>query len=62
MHRLVMVTNQNALGSSSFPWAAFNEAHEFVLDALRSQGIRFEKVFVCPHSASGGAASRAPGW
>lgn len=59
-YRLVMVTNQNGLGSPGFPWAAFNEAHEFVLDAFSSQGIRFEKVFVCPHSASEGCGCRKP--
>ncbi len=38
-YRLVMVTNQDRLGS---------EAQQFILDAFRSQGIAFEAVFVCP--------------
>src|SRR5258706_258052 len=38
-YRLVMVTNQDGLGS---------EAQQFILDAFRSQGIAFEAVFVCP--------------
>jgi imidazoleglycerol-phosphate dehydratase / histidinol-phosphatase len=59
-YRLVMVTNQNGLGSPSFPWEAFNRAHDFVLQAFGSQGIRFEQVFVCPHRASEGCACRKP--
>lgn len=58
--RLVMVTNQNALGSPSFPFAAFTEAHEFVLNAFNTQGIRFEEVFVCPHRVDDGCNCRKP--
>jgi len=59
-YRLVMVTNQNGLGSPGFPWAAFNEAHDFVLNAFSSQGIRFDEVFVCPHRAGEGCDCRKP--
>jgi imidazoleglycerol-phosphate dehydratase/histidinol-phosphatase len=59
-YRFVMVTNQNGLGTDSFPWAAFTEAHEFVLNAFSSQGIRFDEVFVCPHLASEGCPCRKP--
>ena len=38
-YRLVMVTNQDGLGS---------EAQQFILDAFSSQDIAFEAVFVCP--------------
>ena len=47
--RLVMVTNQDGLGTTSFPLASFEKPHQFILDAFRSLGIEFEKVFVCPH-------------
>jgi len=59
-YRFVMVTNQNGLGTRSFPWAAFNEAHSFVLSAFSSQGIRFDEVFVCPHRAADGCGCRKP--
>jgi imidazoleglycerol-phosphate dehydratase/histidinol-phosphatase len=38
-YRLVMVTDQDGLGS---------EAQQFILDAFSSQGVAFEAVFVCP--------------
>jgi imidazoleglycerol-phosphate dehydratase / histidinol-phosphatase len=59
-YRLVMVTNQNGLGTPSFPFGAFTEAHEFVLNAFSTQGIRFDEVFVCPHRKSDGCACRKP--
>lgn len=58
--RLVMVTNQDGLGSARFPQEAFDRAHDFVLTALRSQGIQFEAVFVCPHLPSDDCTCRKP--
>src|SRR5580658_861144 len=58
--RLVMVTNQNGLGTESFPFGAFTHAHEFVLNVFSSQGIRFDDVFVCPHRASDDCGCRKP--
>ena len=45
-YRLVMVTNQDGLGSPLFPHAAFAEAQQFILDTFSSQGITFEAVLV----------------
>jgi imidazoleglycerol-phosphate dehydratase/histidinol-phosphatase len=58
--RLVMVTNQDGLGTTSFPRAAFDAAHEFILEAFRSQGIEFDTVFVCPHFKTDGCDCRKP--
>jgi imidazoleglycerol-phosphate dehydratase/histidinol-phosphatase len=58
--RLVMVTNQDGLGSMRFPLAAFEETQQFILEAFSSQGIRFDAVFVCPHSPADGCRCRKP--
>jgi imidazoleglycerol-phosphate dehydratase / histidinol-phosphatase len=58
--RLVMVTNQDGLGTSSFPQAHFDPAHEFILEAFRSQGIEFERTFICPHFKTDGCDCRKP--
>lgn len=59
-YRLVMVTNQDGLGTSSFPQAHFDKAHEFIVEAFRSQGIEFERTFICPHFKTDGCDCRKP--
>ena len=59
-YKLVMVTNQDGLGTPSFPREAFEGPHEFVLEAFRSQGIEFDAVLICPHFARDGCDCRKP--
>ena len=59
-YRLVMVTNQDGLGTDSFPQAAFEGPQQLILETLRSQGIVFDAVFVCPHVKSHGCGCRKP--
>jgi imidazoleglycerol-phosphate dehydratase/histidinol-phosphatase len=55
-----MVTNQDGLGTASFPQEAFEKPQQFILEAFRSQGIEFEAIFVCPHFKTDGCACRKP--
>jgi imidazoleglycerol-phosphate dehydratase/histidinol-phosphatase len=56
----VMVTNQDGLGTSSFPADDFQAVQDFVLGLFASQGIRFRDVFVCPHLPGDGCGCRKP--
>jgi imidazoleglycerol-phosphate dehydratase/histidinol-phosphatase len=59
-YALVMVTNQDGLGTPSLPQEAFERAHRFTLELFASQGIEFDAVFVCPHFLREGCACRKP--
>ena len=59
-YRLVIVTNQDGLGTDSFPQAKFDQAQRFVLDAFSSQGVEFDAVFVCPHFRHERCSCRKP--
>ncbi len=58
---LVMVTNQDGLGTSGFPEEAFWPAHNMMIKALASEGIVFQNVFIdrsFPHESKD---TRKPG-
>ncbi len=48
-YRLVMVSNQDGLGSERFPREHFEAPQAWLLDLLASQGIGFDAVLICPH-------------
>jgi len=59
-YAFVMVSNQDGLGTRSFPEPAFREPHEFLRTLLASQGVTFEAEFICPHFAADDCACRKP--
>jgi imidazoleglycerol-phosphate dehydratase/histidinol-phosphatase len=59
-YRLVLVSNQDGLGTPSFPAAAFREPQDFLRELLESQGIRFDAEFFCPHFERDACECRKP--
>lgn len=57
---LVMVTNQDGLGTERFPLATFQSSHDFILQILASQGIYFDDILICPHRPEDYCACRKP--
>jgi imidazoleglycerol-phosphate dehydratase/histidinol-phosphatase len=60
-YELVMVTNQDGLGTGSFPEADFCGPHELLLRILASQGIGFSEVLIDRSFPHEGLDTRKPG-
>ncbi|MGI9530762.1 bifunctional histidinol-phosphatase/imidazoleglycerol-phosphate dehydratase HisB [Lutimonas sp.] len=43
---LVMITNQDGLGTESFPEDTFYPVHHFILDTFANEGVVFDKEFI----------------
>lgn len=57
---LVMVSNQDGLGTDSFPAEDFEKPQQLLLDILNSQGILFSDIHICPHIKSDNCTCRKP--
>lgn len=60
-YELVMVTNQDGLGTKSFPEDTFWPVHNKMLEILAGEGIRFSEIFIDRTSPSEKAPTRKPG-
>jgi imidazoleglycerol-phosphate dehydratase / histidinol-phosphatase len=59
-YRLVMVTNQDGLGTPAFPLEHFERPQRMLLDLLQGEGITFDAVLVCPHRPEDRCDCRKP--
>ncbi len=59
-YELVMVSNQDYLGSSGYPQEAFDAVQEKLLGLLTGEGIYFSKIYICPHGPDEGCSCRKP--
>jgi imidazoleglycerol-phosphate dehydratase / histidinol-phosphatase len=59
-YRFVLVSNQDGLGTHTFPEPSFREPQDFIRALFASQGIEFEAEFFCPHRPVDGCDCRKP--
>jgi imidazoleglycerol-phosphate dehydratase / histidinol-phosphatase len=60
-YELVMVTNQDGLGTKSFPEKTFWPVHNKMLQILRAEGIVFNEIFIDKTLPKENAPTRKPG-
>jgi imidazoleglycerol-phosphate dehydratase/histidinol-phosphatase len=59
--KLVMVTNQDGLGTESFPENTFWPVHNFVLHSFKNEGIEFDEIVIDRTFEHENAPTRKPG-
>jgi imidazoleglycerol-phosphate dehydratase/histidinol-phosphatase len=60
-YKLVMVTNQDGLGTDSFPEAQFWPAQNLIVDTLAGEGIVFDEIVIDRTFAKDNQPTRKPG-
>ncbi len=60
-YELVMVTNQDGLGTDAFPEGDFWPIQNFIIDSLANEGISFEAIHMDRTFPEEGADTRKPG-
>ena len=60
-YEFVMVSNQDGLGTPSYPYDQFELPHNQMLCLFSSQGISFSAQHIDPHFEEDGSPDRRPG-
>ncbi|MFC4636160.1 bifunctional histidinol-phosphatase/imidazoleglycerol-phosphate dehydratase HisB [Dokdonia ponticola] len=60
-YELVMITNQDGLGTNVFPEDTFWPVHNFILKSFKNEGVVFDKVFLDRTFPHENANTRKPG-
>jgi len=59
-YQFVIVSNQDGLGSESYPQASFDGPQQLMLDIFSSQGISFRDIFIDPSWPQDNSPNRKP--
>ncbi|MDG1251034.1 MAG: bifunctional histidinol-phosphatase/imidazoleglycerol-phosphate dehydratase HisB [Flavobacteriaceae bacterium] len=59
-YELVMITNQDGLGTNSFPEDTFWPTHNFLLKSFKNEGVIFEKILIDKSFPEDKAPTRKP--
>ncbi|WP_332030747.1 histidinol-phosphatase, partial [Kaistella sp.] len=60
-YELVMVSNQDGLGTDSFAEDTFWPVHNFIINTLKNEGVNFAEIFIDPSFEHENKPTRKPG-
>ncbi len=60
-YEFIMVSNQDGLGTDSFPEDTFWPVHNFILETLEGEGVTFDAQHIDRHFPADNAPTRKPG-
>src|ERR1700761_401322 len=60
-YELVMITNQDGLGTASFPEDTFWPVQNFIIQTLENEGVKFSAVYIDRTFPADNAPTRKPG-
>jgi len=60
-YELVMITNQDGLGSASYPEDTFWPVHNFILKTFENEGVKFSAIYIDRTWPKDNAPTRKPG-
>ncbi|MEO8710687.1 MAG: histidinol-phosphatase [Parafilimonas sp.] len=59
-YELIMVSNQDGLGTSSFPYSDFQPIHDFVVKAFENEDVHFSAEYIDPSFKEDKSPNRKP--
>jgi imidazoleglycerol-phosphate dehydratase/histidinol-phosphatase len=59
-YELVIVSNQDGLGTKSFPYESFIKPHKKFLQAFKNEGVEFDDILIDPSLPEDNAPTRKP--
>src|SRR5829696_2142171 len=60
-YELVMITNQDGLGTPTYPEANFQPVHDHIMKSFANEGIHFKAVFIDRSFPRENLSTRKPG-
>ena len=59
--KFILVSNQDGLGTDSFPESAFRPVHNFIMQTLENEGVTFDAQHIDRHFPQDNSCMRKPG-
>lgn len=59
-YKLIVITNQSGIGRGIYTMEDFFKVNKYMMNILKNQGIKIDKVYFCPHNPEDNCNCRKP--